>query len=142
VSEEEDGPIRGALGFRDLLRRIQRQFENTRDCVIHIDGIVLAHSNDSLACHSHVRETSRIGLDGPENWSPGGRDVLEDEACCVVQSSPQDEWFSKNRNRRMEVSGDRGKAVWYMCWADSWIGRKKWRVNRRQSLVRSCREYL
>jgi hypothetical protein len=50
--------------------------------------------------------------------------------CCAVQSSAQDEWVLKNRNRRMEVSGDRGKAVWYMCWADIWIGRKKRRANR------------
>jgi len=66
--------------------------------------------------------------------------MLEDESCCVVKSSFQDGWFSKNRSRRIEVSGDKGKAVWYMCWEDSWIGRKKWRVNRRQSLVRFRRE--
>ena len=56
---------------------------------------------------------------------------FEDNTCCVVQSSSRDERLSKRRSRRMEVSGERGKAVWYMCWADIWIGRKKRRVNRR-----------
>jgi len=51
--------------------------------------------------------------------------MLEDEACRVVESFSQDELFLKNRDRRMEVSGDRGKAVWYICWEDSCIGRKK-----------------
>jgi len=45
--------------------------------------------------------------------------VLEDDTCRVVKSSPKDEWPSKNCRRRMEVSGDRGKAVWYMCRADA-----------------------
>ena len=48
-------------------------------------------------------------------------------------------WLPQNCSRSMEVSGDRGKAVWYMCWADIWIGRKKWRVNRRQSMAKSGR---
>ena len=36
---------------------------------------------------------------------------LEDIACSVVQSSSQDERLLRNNRRRVEVSGDRGKAV-------------------------------
>jgi len=39
--------------------------------------------------------------------------MLQDDACRVVHSSFHDGWLSKNRDRKMEVSGDRGKAVWY-----------------------------
>jgi hypothetical protein len=72
--------------------------------------------------------------------SPHLAERLEKDVCHVVRSSSQDGWLSRNRDHRTEDFGDRGKAVWYMCWADIWIGRKKWRVNRRQSVVRSSRD--
>jgi len=35
--------------------------------------------------------------------------------------------------------GDSGRAEWYMCEADCWMGWKKCIVNRRQSLARLSR---
>jgi hypothetical protein len=61
--------------LRDLFQGIQRHLENTRDSIIHVDDVVSAYSDNSLACHCHVPETPRIGLDCSKDWSPGGRDA-------------------------------------------------------------------
>jgi len=49
---------------------------------------------------------------------------FEDNTSRVVQSSSRYGWPPESPIRRMEVAGERGKAVWYMCWADIWIGWK------------------